>query len=243
VDGFDHHCVYLNLCVGKRNYHLFFAFVTTVTTLISFQLFVTLWLLAHVNDSPYNDAVDSSRLSHPLAWLILLSVVSVIPALCLVGISTLQCFHCYLLFTAQSTYSFIIKRRALMEERRWQWEQRQRQRERELQQWGGGIGLPGAPLPPPRHSGPLIVLTERQRLEQAEWLKEQQRRAAAQQRSSAHRSERSSPPQPAPGERSRASSFIQLNSAGGGTKDDGEERRVESLPPQPSAVQSDSQVA
>ena len=58
VDGFDHHCVYLNTCVGRRNYHLFFGFVTSVTTLLVFQLFVTVWLLAHVNDDPYTQAAD-----------------------------------------------------------------------------------------------------------------------------------------------------------------------------------------
>ena len=59
VDGFDHHCIYLNLCVGRANYHLFFAFVSLVTALLTLQLFVTVWLLAHINDDPYRDTVDT----------------------------------------------------------------------------------------------------------------------------------------------------------------------------------------
>ena len=57
VDGFDHHCIYLNLCVGRRNYHLFFAFVCLVTALLTLQLTVTIYLLAHFHDDPYQQAV------------------------------------------------------------------------------------------------------------------------------------------------------------------------------------------
>lgn len=28
--GFDHHCVWLNNCIGKQNYHLFFALISIV---------------------------------------------------------------------------------------------------------------------------------------------------------------------------------------------------------------------
>jgi hypothetical protein len=59
VDGFDHHCVYLNVCVGRRNYPLFFAFVSTVTALLLLQLFVTAWLLAHWQHADYQQAVET----------------------------------------------------------------------------------------------------------------------------------------------------------------------------------------
>ena len=59
VDGFDHHCVYLNVCVGRVNYPLFFAFVSTVTALLLLQLFVTVWLLAHWQQADYQQAVET----------------------------------------------------------------------------------------------------------------------------------------------------------------------------------------
>jgi palmitoyltransferase ZDHHC9/14/18 len=39
VLGFDHHCVWLGTCIGKRNYSVFFAFIT-VTSAYIFFIFV-----------------------------------------------------------------------------------------------------------------------------------------------------------------------------------------------------------
>ena len=114
--------------------------------------------------------------------------MSVFPFLCLLGIWTLQCFHCYLLATCQSTYQFIVKRRAMMDERQWQWEEQQRQLQRQWQQqwqpqalaqtqWQPPAQLPSSSShPPPSGAEALIVLTDRQLAEQAEWLKAQQRK-------------------------------------------------------------------
>jgi len=37
VKGLDHHCIWLNTCVGKRNYPLFFTLITTSTLLFAAQ--------------------------------------------------------------------------------------------------------------------------------------------------------------------------------------------------------------
>ena len=164
VPGFDHHCVYLNTCVGERNYHLFFVFVSLVTALMTFQLFVTLWLLAHYRHDDYRRAVESSHLQYPLAWLILLTCVAVLPFLCLASITSLQCFHCYLVGSRQTTYQFIIRRRQLMQQR---WEAQQQQ------QWQAEGRAAGA-------DGP--VLNSKQQWEQAEWMRERQRQQNTKQR-------------------------------------------------------------
>ena len=45
VLGFDHHCVWLGTCIGKRNYSAFFAFVTILTSYILFILVITMMMI------------------------------------------------------------------------------------------------------------------------------------------------------------------------------------------------------
>jgi DHHC palmitoyltransferase len=46
VIGFDHHCVWLNCCIGERNYWQFFSLLVLTFLLLSYHLAVDATLLA-----------------------------------------------------------------------------------------------------------------------------------------------------------------------------------------------------
>jgi len=98
VKGLDHHCVWLNTCVGKRNYPLFFALILTGTVLYFYQCAVGCLILFH-----WNDDVNISL----TIFLVFQSVVALMTA-CL--IASLLCFHIYLLFQGVGTYDWLMNR-------------------------------------------------------------------------------------------------------------------------------------
>lgn len=45
VLGFDHHCVWLGTCIGKRNYTIFFCFISCLTTFILYVIVGSITIL------------------------------------------------------------------------------------------------------------------------------------------------------------------------------------------------------
>ncbi|KNC48584.1 uncharacterized protein AMSG_00361 [Thecamonas trahens ATCC 50062] len=116
VAGFDHHCMWLNTCVGDRNYAWFFAYLVTMTGLAvtlmgtSFVVFVVYFVDQASVDSHFYNVYPESV---PLAVVAIVSgTVGVLCAIALALLAHLLAFHIFLIYKGESTYDYIVRQRA-----------------------------------------------------------------------------------------------------------------------------------
>lgn len=113
ISGFDHHCLFLNTCIGARNYPHFIAMLTFTSLLLAFQLGVTLSVLIRVgrDDAAFLRQIAESSLSRN-GYIVLLVLLSSIPWLFLVFVFSLLAFHVGIIIMGQTTYEWILAARA-----------------------------------------------------------------------------------------------------------------------------------
>ena len=116
VQGFDHHCVYLQSCVGAANYRTFLLLLLTMTTWTGGLLAVDVALLLAPTEGAAAFDRCGSRDSTPR--LVLLVAHALLSLACVVLVSGLLALHCYLLSTGQTTYEMVIGRRKRLREQK-----------------------------------------------------------------------------------------------------------------------------
>ena len=105
VETFDHHCPFLNNCIGKRNYRYFFGFLCSITLN---GLGIIAWLIIYISS---NTSTDESVLKDSLVTEIIFIIIGAICAILLIGIIIFWIFHLCLIFQGKTTREKI-KRKA-----------------------------------------------------------------------------------------------------------------------------------
>lgn len=121
VNGFDHHCMWFNNCVGTRNYWQFF-----VSIVATFAYAVVVALHAALA-SFHVDFSDSGQ----LVKIVLSWIVGVVLAVFGFLIINLIILHIYLLLTDQTTYQFLQRKKKEEEAEKLE-KERQKKRENDV---------------------------------------------------------------------------------------------------------------
>ena len=110
VEHFDHHCLWLGVCIGRDNYRLFVGLCLWTIALclysIVYQCAVS---LPHV-PTGFRDEAFPRRVPKWAVWLIVISNI-ILDLLITIIVSQLMIFHAYLNYKGLSTYQFIMSKR------------------------------------------------------------------------------------------------------------------------------------
>lgn len=103
IADFDHHCKWLNTCIGGRNYRYF---VTLLVTLEATQLVLIVFAVSTVTDK-----IDQSVTGLDIVKLVLMVSVAGLAAIVAFVTSQLILFHLWLRYKGWTTYDYIKSKR------------------------------------------------------------------------------------------------------------------------------------
>ena len=116
VAAFDHHCIFLNNCIGRRNYRWFLALLVAAIAAAAMHCAAAGWLLgrsvtAAAATRARLDTVYSGRVSMT-AVRVIAGISGGLAAIVLAVTAELLGFHLYLMRRGMTTYDSIMARRA-----------------------------------------------------------------------------------------------------------------------------------
>ncbi|GBG24011.1 Palmitoyltransferase [Hondaea fermentalgiana] len=110
VPGLDHHCTWLNTCIGKRQYPAFFALVTIGTIMYWFETIVFILMLTTLFTAETREKAEDI-LGSQTTYQVLVSLAVCYAAGLACALSILFVFHMFLQFTGLGTYAWMISNR------------------------------------------------------------------------------------------------------------------------------------
>jgi hypothetical protein len=118
IESFDHHCKFLNNCIGKRNYRLFIVLITLIELqMIGEMLCQGYFICQYAKDKEsvidsmaevYGDDIGEKVANFHLATVIIVLTINVASW---IGNTYLVIFHSYITCKGISTYDYIMKER------------------------------------------------------------------------------------------------------------------------------------
>eukprot|EP00667_Euglena_gracilis_P003610 EG_transcript_3622 len=113
VVGFDHHCKWLNNCIGARNYRTFFTFMTSTLVTVIFQLGVLTYQFIDSFLSPehYDLRFREYYGGNVVVFQVIIAVTGVLAIVTVALLGRLFVFHIMLIMQKKTTYEWILEQR------------------------------------------------------------------------------------------------------------------------------------
>jgi palmitoyltransferase ZDHHC1/11 len=114
IVNYDHHCSFLNCCIGQRNYAQFYLLTMIGTTLYTLQVVIGIITLTVWLNKEQLASVFGSDSAGYIAWGVFIGVSACVGA----SFISLCSFHTYLIGLGKGTYDYIVETQLKREARR-----------------------------------------------------------------------------------------------------------------------------